>query len=236
MASLTEMLDVPDSGGYASVRAVVAAIESVMTFPAMPAIAIRVVPAVHGGGEGAYVRHRGGSPLRIEIAQQAEHPELTTAHELAHYLDDCGFGTSEGWASEAEPRLEALRQAWGNTDAVRALRTGLETRQLTASLPNGAQVEFPLMPEERENCRYYLQGQELFARSYAQYLADKSKNRVLLHQVRQRRESVEGRFYHVQWATSGQSPKRSIRFWRNTDGCDKCRPGGRCFWSERVRH
>lgn len=200
MASLTEMLDVPDAERYASVRAVVAAVEAVMTFPAMPTISVRIVSNVTGGGEGAYVRQRGGPPLRIEIAEQAEHPELTMAHELAHYLDDCGFGTPDGWASEAEPRLEALRQAWENTTSVRALRTGLETGQLTASLPNSALVEFPLMPEERENCRYYLQGRELFARSYTQYLAAKSKNRVLLHQVRQRRESVEGRFYQVQWA------------------------------------
>ena len=200
MASLTEMLDVPDSERYASVRAVIAAAEAVMTFPTMPTLPVRIVSAVNGGGEGAYVRQRGGPPLRIEIAEQAEHPELTTAHELAHYLDDCGFGTFDGWASESEPRLEALRQAWENTVSVRALRTGLETGQLAASLPSGVLVEFPLMSEERENCRYYLQGRELFARSYAQYLADKSKNRVLLRQVRQRRESVEGRFYHVQWA------------------------------------
>ena len=200
MAALTEMLEVPDSEEYAPVRAVVAAAEAVMTFPAMPAISVRIVSAVNGGGEGAYVRRRGGPPLRIEIAEQAEHPELTAAHELAHYLDDCGFGTPEGWASEQEPRLEMLRQAWEDTDAVRALRAGLETGQLTARLPGGALVEFALMPEERENCRYYLQERELFARSFAQYVADRSKNRVLLHQVRQRRESVEGRFYQVQWA------------------------------------
>ena len=200
MASLTEMLDVPDAERYASVRAVVAAAEAVMTFPDMPTISVRIVSVVNGGGEGAYVRQRGGPPLRIEIAEQAEHPELTTAHELAHYLDDCGFGTLEGWASETEPRLGALRQAWETTISVRALRRGLETGQLTAHLPNGVPVEFPLMLEERENCRYYLQGRELFARSYAQYLAHKSKNRVLLHQVRLRRESVEGRFYQVQWA------------------------------------
>lgn len=200
MASLTEMLGVPDAERYASVRAVVAAAETVMTFPAMPAISVRLVSAVNGGGEGAYVRQRGGPPLRIEIAEQAEYPELTVAHELAHYLDDSGFGTPEGWASEAEPRLEALRQAWENTVSVCALRRGLETGQLTARLSNGVLIEFPLMPEEQENCRYYLQGRELFARSYAQYLAHKSKNRVLLHQIRLRRESVEGRFYQVQWA------------------------------------
>ena len=200
MAALTEMLDIPDGEKYASVRAVVAAAEAVMTFPVMPAISVRIVPAVSGGGEGAYVRRRGGLPLRIEITEQAEYPELTLAHELAHYLDDCGFGTGEGWASEAEPRLEALRQAWENTVPVRTLRTGLETGKLTVTLPGGAPVEFPLMPEERENCRYYLQGRELFARSYAQYLAHKSKNRVLSYQVRLRRESVEGHFYHVQWA------------------------------------
>jgi len=45
-----------------------------------------------------------------------------------------------------------------------------------------------------------LQDKATYPCSYAQYLADKSKNRVLLHKFRSRRESVEGRFYQVQWA------------------------------------
>lgn len=171
-----------------------------MIFPTMPKIAVQIVATVEGESEGAYIRKRGSGPLRIEIAEQAQYPQLTAAHEFAHYLDDCGFPASRGWASETELRLDTLRQSWENTDAVRALRAGSEMGRITAYLPNGASAELPLMPAERENCRYYLRGREIFARGYAQYLAERSKNMVLLQQVRQRRECLEGRLYHVQWS------------------------------------
>jgi len=196
------VFEVPQTPEYHGTREALAAIDSVMVFPAMPTIPIQIVPFVKDGSAGAYVRQRGGGLRRIEIAEDAEYPELTAIHEVAHYLDDCGLSTTGGWASETDPRLEPLRLAWENTEAVRALRTGLETDKMTALLPSGGTFAFPLLPEERENCRYYLQGRELFARSYAQYIAGKSRNRVLLRQVRQRQESVEGRFYHVQWAAS----------------------------------
>ncbi len=196
------MFEVPQTPKYQGIREALAAIDSMMVFPAMPTIPLQIVPVVKDGSAGAYVRQRGGAPLRIEIAEGADYPELTAIHEVAHYLDDCGLSATEGWASEVDPRLEPLRQAWENTEAVRALRIGLETEKMTAVLPNGETFEFPLLPEERENCRYYLQGRELFARSYAQYIAAKSQNRVLLGQVRRRRESVEGRFYHVQWTAN----------------------------------
>lgn len=196
------MLDVPQTEQYRPIQEALAAIDSVMVLPLMPTIPVQVVSAIFGGGDGAYVRQGVGLPLRIEIAEDAEYPELTTAHEFGHYLDDCGFLTADGWASEVDPRLEALRQAWEKTDAVHILRAALETDRITVILPHGGLAEFPLMQEEGENCRYYLQGRELFARSYAQYVAVKSRNRVLLDQVSLRRAGVEGRFYRVQWAES----------------------------------
>ena len=173
-----------------------------MTLPLLPTIPVRSVSAVHDGGEGAYVRQSDGTPLRVEISADAEYPQLTTVHEFAHYLDDCGFGVRTGWASEEDPEMEPLRQAWQKTEAVRLLHIGLETGRMTAFLPGGGTTVFPLMPEDRDSCRYYLQGRELFARSYAQYVASKSDNRVLYRQLLQRRESVEGRFYHAQWTES----------------------------------
>lgn len=196
------MFEVPQTPEYPGIREALAAVDSVMTFPAMPTIPIQIVPVIKDGSAGAYVRQRGEALRRIEIAEDAEYPELTAIHEVAHSLDDGGLSETEGWASETDSRLEPLRQAWENTGAVRALRAGLETDKMMATLPNGGTFAFPLLPEERENCRYYLQGRELFARSYAQYIAVKSQNRVLLGQVRRRRESVEGRFYHVQWTAS----------------------------------
>jgi hypothetical protein len=109
---------------------------------------------------GEYEYWRGGAASRIRIHENGTHPALTTAHELGHFVEgtmipgngknDRRFGT--------DPTLSE----WLGT--VRASRAHGEL----AALPR------------RQYVNYLLSEQELWARSYAQWVATRSRDPQLL--------------------------------------------------------
>jgi hypothetical protein len=135
-------------------------------------------------------------PITISFSMYSDHPHLTIAHEVGHFVDQHALGRFGRFAS-ATGRVQAIMQAIGGSQAVAALR-GLIGRQTTVlELRPGRRERHALSPTF---IQHLLRPEELFARAYAQYIAVRSGQPELLTQLRQERGALlSGRVYHTQW-------------------------------------
>ncbi|MES2596418.1 MAG: phage minor head protein [Verrucomicrobiota bacterium] len=120
------------------------------------------------------------------------HPELTLAHEIGHWLDKSGKGQT-GWATDD---LGGELQEWWKAAQESEAFKGIE------ALP---QKTF----EQAKTRAYYLKPKEVWARSYAQFIAEESGDATMLGQVAKiRGEPIPTR----QWDEADFAPvKNAIR-------------------------
>jgi len=167
--------------------------------------AINAINSVHGDGKltptpvigrspgkdalGAYMfyldRVAGIVKPEIRILATGDYPALTTAHEIGHMLDFDALG-SKGISAAATgdiPEMAEWRSAVKNTDAYRQLLT-----------------------IKGKHAAYLRKPEELFARSYAQYIAVKSKSEILKKQLEKSRSSIYNDMYHAQWSDDDFAP------------------------------
>ncbi len=104
-----------------------------------------------------------GTPHSIAVSKISVNPELTVAHEIGHFLDHQGLYLSGKFGSELSPAFEKWRNAIDESDATKAI---ISTK--------GAQAI---------NKDYYLTRREQWARSYAQWIAVKSKDKTMISQI-----------------------------------------------------
>lgn len=131
---------------------------------------------------GAFIHYRGGKPKQIAISRNGDHKEFTAVHELGHFIDHSGIGRAGTFASENQPEL---MQGWVesvvNTRAIRSI------------------VKLRSKAKTHEAISYYdylLQPREIWARSYAQYIAKKSGDPILMDQLQTLKELP----YPMQWS------------------------------------
>jgi hypothetical protein len=98
--------------------------------------------------------------VRIAIRRDGIHPELTTAHEIGHCLDDQALPGS-GYSSERAPEMELWRQAIQRSAAFQSLKARGKSKYR----------------------RYLLTWRELWARSYAQFIAARSEDKIMQKQL-----------------------------------------------------
>lgn len=114
----------------------------------------------------------------VRINPRGTHIPLTIVHELAHHLDWHVLGHN-GYASrEARGKLKAVLAAVEASAAVTGLRAIVADR---AYVLDGQQ--YTLTSQRAAQLNDLLEPEELFARAYAQYIAVRSGNSVLLEQV-----------------------------------------------------
>jgi hypothetical protein len=96
----------------------------------------------------------------------------TVLHELGHYVDHMS-GPRPGVMSSAakEPELDEWRQAVENTRTVKAIRRALDSGELEVFDADGNLVTAPLSAQGKRVMKYLLQPEELWARSYNQWVA-----------------------------------------------------------------
>lgn len=150
--------------------------------------ALKILDSIHGDGnlpsvpvknirsksyKGA-LRFSLGQPIDIKISHYGKQKELTTLHEIGHLLDLSAIGTPGRFESLKDDILASWKNAAFNSEAIKkifdALRNGVY---------NGRNINF----SELKYLNYLRRTEEIFARSYAQYIAVKSKNKILLKQV-----------------------------------------------------
>lgn len=144
--------------------------------------ALAAIEQVHGDGKlakiplhgkaakdtlGHYASHsRSGLPIEIAIKGSGKWKRLTTAHEVGHYLDHHGLGPVAG-QFESERRSTPAWQRW---------------HAAVSQTPTMRQIagDFRITAKNRA---YYLSDREVFARGYAQWIAQRSGNPAMLSEV-----------------------------------------------------
>lgn len=126
----------------------------------------------------SYIAKR-GRPIHVEsitVGEHGIHPELTLVHEIGHRIDVQGIPDVDG------QRLEAIRN-YVKTPIL------LEWKQAVDESPSIKQLKYLVrsgsLPQKDDGyARYLLNDYEIWARSYAQYIATRSGNTRLVEQVR----------------------------------------------------
>lgn len=158
------------------------------------------LPVIRGRSQqhfGAFFSNRSvdGKHVVIKITLDIpEHPEMTLAHEIGHFLDQQGIPGSAGHLGMAsrDPRPDNPMLAWSRVVAQTAeYQAGLEKLQNVTS------------GRERRLLDYYMSWHELWARSYAQYIAVRSRDERMLEQLNKLRT---GPYAFKQWSDDEFEP------------------------------
>lgn len=152
----------------------------------LPIIPIR--EASSPGYYGAY--YHGAGRRHIEILGAGDHKELTAIHEIGHFIDDKGL-PGAGFTSAKHPSMEKFRRAVADTDTVQQLAT-----RYAAEPDHGI----------RQELAYYLNPVELWARAYAQYIAVKSADPLLIAQLDHIRRDTHDLYNLRQWPDQDFAP------------------------------
>ncbi len=143
-----------------------AAIDAVHKDGRLPQIPLKRL-ALSRGMHGRFLYVAGGQPVEIAVHYASSHAELTTIHEIGHFLDYAGLGVFGDFSSVADPILDGWRSAIKNSNAVQRLGYlwQFPADRIQETQANGDVVEYAI---EKQYLEYLLQNEELWARSYAQ--------------------------------------------------------------------
>lgn len=122
-------------------------------------------------------------PIRIELDPNGPWPRLTALHEYGHYMSLVGLGEP----GQAAGRLVPQNILSGWWDVVTSSK---EFQSLSKTLP--------------AHHRKWLNPEEMWARSYAQYIATKSGSERILADVEKVRS--QSQYPDLQWTNSGFRP------------------------------
>ncbi|GEM47203.1 hypothetical protein [Deinococcus cellulosilyticus] len=153
-----------------------------------------------GSRQGAFSYTNKGRPVEIRIDPKAQHPDLTAVHEIGHYLDLEGFGSGRKVAA-SDPRLKEFRDAAMDSEAVRELRQMRYSPWLEV---DGEQYETPV-----RHLTYLLDMDEIWARAYAQFIAEETGDPTLLMQIRDVITDDFGPVRYTQWTEADFAPIRA---------------------------
>ncbi len=142
-------------------------------------------------------------PIDIGVSSKGDHPMMTATHEIGHFLENSGIPKLQGGSRIFElgvmkPWLDAVKAS--NTVAnLKALATS-KTMKVTG--PDAVERTYPV---DRKFVRYLLQHDELWARSYAQYIATKSGHKPMIDELNKLRKPDAG-YHDTQWSDDDFKP------------------------------
>ena len=199
-APVSDALEVETSPSDRPLRDALAAIDAVHQDGRLPKIPIKRL-VLSRGMHGRFLHVIGGRPLEIAVHPASRYAALTAVHEIGHFLDYAGFGDSGEFRSVAGNLLDGWRAAVRNSGAVQRLgrlwRFTAERSQETRA--DGA-LDVVNYEAEKRYIEYLLQNEELWARSYAQFITVKSAHPALREQMdRLRERPVRRLYYGIQW-------------------------------------
>jgi SPP1 gp7 family putative phage head morphogenesis protein len=194
-------LDIPDTPLGRRVARAVSVIDAVHDDGELPRIP--VVPDDGKDGLGIFRAAWSESADRyvaenLGIFEGTPHPEMTVAHEIGHMIDLTIFGQNQGYGSEDEGM--GPMTPWGvavfRSRAVQTLIRLLDgPDEIDVALDGG---DIGVHKVRKDFLAYALQPSELWARSYAQFIAVESGDPEALLQLAEMRVKREVD-YPVQW-------------------------------------
>ena len=125
------------------------------------------------------IKRNSGQALGIGIDPDDPALEFIIVHELGHFLDHQGLGRPGSWASLRLDELRAWRQAVDATPSIKRLRGLLALSDTELARRTGEAT----IVRQRARARYLLAYTEAWARSYAQYIAIRAGEGLLLDQL-----------------------------------------------------
>lgn len=195
---VSKALTVGGGRAKAAIEEAIQEIDKVHGDGALPAIPIR---QVGGGGNtlGKYRYRRDNQPIAIHLASLGRHPAMTTAHEIGHFLDHKAIGGGNGFETlnRSSELLAEWRQAVERSKALEGLNKIRWASSIEVEPGRRTGVD-------RGFVRYLLKPEEIFARSYAQYIATRSQNPRMLSELREAQKTAP--WYNVQWADDDFEP------------------------------
>lgn len=183
-----------------------AAIDRVHTDGVLPRIPVDNSYSSSVPSAGGFVS-RAGLPVSIDINTYedfAPSAMLTFVHETGHFLDLSALGKAGAFATLAgDVTLDGWRTAVGATTAVQTLRQRKGAGAVVIQTPQGP-VELAVGDR---HVAYLLGYDELWARSYAQYIAERSMDATLMAALDLTRPPAAiGQLYPAQWSTADFAP------------------------------
>lgn len=172
-APVSDALDVQAHKGVAS--HVLNVIDSLHGDGSLPRIPLRSSPS-SAGYLGAYFHTVGGKALRINVTAGGSHKALTMAHEIGHFIDHKG-APGTGFSSLNNELFARWRKAVNRSNAIKSSRKLLEGPE-KITLPDGGTHIV-----KKSFLRYLLSHEEMWARSYAQWIATKSGDKLLASEL-----------------------------------------------------
>jgi hypothetical protein len=141
-------------------------------------------------------------PLFISVYDKGPCPELSLVHETGHFLERFGIpGHNDGNRPYATDRLLAAVQASCAYAELGQLQGVLSVQRPVAS---GTMQTYPV---DQTRVGYLLQESELWARSYAQYVALRTGDQTLRHQLDLFRDPWHDPVYNAtQWEDANFAP------------------------------
>jgi hypothetical protein len=160
------------------------------------------IPIVEGGSStrpAGFEFYHNGRPVHIELSPRSAAPHFDFTHEVGHFLDHQLIGPPGEYASRSEDAiLLGWKTAVQGTAAYHRLSNLAEMKRTRVPQPNGGSRYVPV---DRIYVKYLLRPQEVFARSYAQFIAAESGNSTLVNELATLRKTREGAIkYPAQWA------------------------------------
>ena len=188
------------------------------------ASALKAIDEVHGDGAlaripveetdstdelGAFRASMTRGPDRIDISRHGNHPELTFAHEVGHYLDLFAVPggrnpKSYSWRHwDTDPLVADWKQAVEASGAFAQLKAleGVKSVQVPYL---HRQITYPI---DQKTVAYLTSWEEVWARSYAQYIATRSSNTTMKAELEKERDPKTYRVYYCkQWSDADFEP------------------------------
>jgi hypothetical protein len=126
-----------------------------------------------------------GQAQEIRIRPAGDHAELTATLELGHWLDYQALGKPGDFASRSDPILAQWRRAVEGSETV----TRLENFKAAGTVPYRDSFGRTQHMRISAYVTYLLEPEELFSRSYAQWIAKESNDSRILSQITAATES-----------------------------------------------
>lgn len=190
-----------------------ASIDKVHGDGTLPELPVTLFSDNKGGKRGHYKYGRRYSdrkyqPVEIGMSRAGDCPATTMAHEVGHFLDQQWLGNADQEITDTKqtPVINAWRSAVYQSRAYKGL-------QDYKRLPAGQKITWiaedgttrQLSPPY-EWLDYTTKDNELFARSYAQYIATRSQNPTMLGEIDRLRDPTKTPWHNAQWAEDDFEP------------------------------